>query len=267
MVEEGLQGAYLGERASSLSAAGFDHVHAAAARNKVLSKLAALAYEDDYPAEVEPMGTTTWWTLGRCVSALRVGPGATLVDLACGRGGPGLWLARATGADLVGIDWSQVAIIDARQRTGDFLPTGRARFEVGDLEDSGLPGGEADAVLCLDAVLFASDRVAALREVRRLLRDDGRYVFTATEAASADDASSVTAWRPLLAAAGLALESKEEVPRYTERLRRMYRLWLDNLEMIKGEIGADMAATLEQEAHIAVPRLRDRRQFLFVARP
>lgn len=42
--------------------------------------------------------------------ALRVGPGQKIADLGCGRGGPGQWIARATGAGLVGIDVSEVAL-------------------------------------------------------------------------------------------------------------------------------------------------------------
>jgi ubiquinone/menaquinone biosynthesis C-methylase UbiE len=267
MEHEGLQGATLGERASRLTAAGFDEVHEATARSTLLPKFAALAYGEEYPAEVRATGMTTWWILGRCISGLRVGPGDTLVDLACGQGGPGLWLARATGADLIGIDWSSVAVEDARRRAPDFVAAGRTRFAVGHLAESGLPSGEADAVLCLDALVFAPDRVAALREVRRLLRAGGRFVFSATEMPSPEDQSWVTDWQPLLAAAYLEVESKEEVPQYAERLQRMYDLWLENLQALQAELGAPMAARLEQEARTVGPTLQRRRQFLIVARP
>ena len=159
----------------------FDEEHAATGRSEVIWRLAADAYGEDYPTEVRPWGLTTWWVLGRCVSALRVGPGDVVVDLACGRGGPGLWLSRATGADLIGVDWSPVAIEEATERTRAFVPSDRARFLVGDLSASGLPGECADAVVCLDAIFFAEDRIAALREVKRILRPAGRYVFTGPE--------------------------------------------------------------------------------------
>jgi hypothetical protein len=61
---------------------------------EALSQRAGLAARrgalgEDYPTEIQPWGVTTWWVLGRCISALRVGPEQVLVDLACGRGGPG----------------------------------------------------------------------------------------------------------------------------------------------------------------------------------
>src|SRR3954454_19968092 len=43
-------------------------------------------------------------------SALRLPAEGLLVDLACGRGGPGMWIARAAGARLVGVDFSGVAV-------------------------------------------------------------------------------------------------------------------------------------------------------------
>ena len=118
MEYEGLQGASLGERANRLTAAAFDEVHVATAKSTLLRELAVLAYGDEYPAEVAPTGMTTWWILGRCIAGLRVGPGQRLVDLACGSGGPGLWLARASGADLVGGAWSPVAVQRSGRRRG-----------------------------------------------------------------------------------------------------------------------------------------------------
>lgn len=67
------------------------------------------------------------------VSGLRVGAGQRLLDLACGRGGVGLWLARATGAQLTGVDWSPVVVREATARAPEFVPAQRASFAVGDL--------------------------------------------------------------------------------------------------------------------------------------
>jgi len=51
-------------------------------------------------------------------------PGQTLVDLGCGRGGPGLWLAREAGALLIGVDFSPVAADQATHRAVLFGLTG-----------------------------------------------------------------------------------------------------------------------------------------------
>jgi ubiquinone/menaquinone biosynthesis C-methylase UbiE len=249
-----------------ISAETFDDGFASMAGSDLLWQLAAEAYGEEYPAEVQPWGMTTWWTLGRCVSSLRIGPGQLLVDLACGRGGPGLWLSRATGADLVGVDWSQVAVDTATARAPAFVPDGGARYVVGDLAATGLPDHSADAALCLDAVFFAEDRVAALREVRRLLRPAGRYVFTADEVDPPTEPRHVDDWRRLLDAAGLELESKEEIPRFREHLGRMYELWLEHLDQLAAEYGPERAERLELEARSVGPTLDTRRPLFVVAR-
>jgi len=203
MDDRSLPGALSGPPPTPISSAGFDQAHSVTARSELVWRLAAQAYGEDYPAEVQPWGMTTFWVLGRCVSGLRVGPGHLLVDLACGRGGPGLWLARATGASLIGVDWSPVGVEAASARASHFVPADRARFIVGDLAVSGLPDESADAVVCLDSIFFAADRIAALREVHRLLRPAGRYVFTAPEVRTPTQPFHVPDWTPLLEAAGL----------------------------------------------------------------
>jgi ubiquinone/menaquinone biosynthesis C-methylase UbiE len=244
---------------------GFDLVHEMTAQSELIWKLSAQAYGADYPAEVRPFGMTTWWVLGRFVSELRVGPGQQLVDLACGRGGPGLWLARATGANLIGVDWARAAVESARSRARDFVPDGRARFEVGDLTATGLPDDSADAVTCVDAIFFAVDRIAAFAEVARILRPGGRFVFTADEDDS-DRRSGVPDWSPIALAGGMVIERKEEVPRFAEQLQRMYSLWLDNLDALRAELGEEAARDLEDEANTVGPTLRNRTALIMTAR-
>jgi ubiquinone/menaquinone biosynthesis C-methylase UbiE len=243
----------------------FDQDHGVTARSTLLWRLAAEAYGPEYPAEIEPWGMTTWWVLGQCIAGLRVGPGQTLLDMGCGRGGPGLWLARATGGALIGVDWSPVAVEASRRGAEAFVPSGRARFVVGDLAATGLSDGIADGVVCLDAVFFATDRIAALTEVHRLLRPGGRYVFTAAEVPSPRRPFDVPDWTPLLDVAGLRVESKEEVPQFAEHVGRMYELWLANLDVLRAEIGDDAAGQLEDEALTVGARLSERKHLLVVA--
>lgn len=82
---------------------------------------------------------------------LRLKPADTLLDLACGRAGYGLAIARGSGATLVGIDVSAAALAQAREQAARLGITD-ARFGVGDLIASGLPDACADAVLCTDAI-------------------------------------------------------------------------------------------------------------------
>ena len=69
---------------------------------------------DEYPGDVAPFSFITRSVLTETVTTLNLSPGRVLVDLACGTGGPGLWLARESGAELIGIDWSPEAIRQAK---------------------------------------------------------------------------------------------------------------------------------------------------------
>jgi SAM-dependent methyltransferase len=250
----------------SLTPSDFDLDHGVSANSELIWRLAAQAYGGDYPSEIQPWGYTTWWVLGRAICGLKVGPGQTLVDLGCGRGKPGLWLSRATGAGLVGIDWSPVAVRIATDLSAEFVPASRARFLIGDLAASGLENDVADAVVCFDAIFFAEDRIAALSEICRILRPGGRFVFTADEMIEAQQTSDVTDWTQLISAAGLEVESKDEIPRAAEQHSTLYQLWLANLDALRADIGQPAADSLRDEAMTVGPTLSNRRACLVVGR-
>src|SRR5207302_3350245 len=83
-----------------------DLFHQARATGGLLAELYAEAFGDEYPDLVDPSSSCTWSVLADMIAGLRLRPGGLLVDLGCGRGGTGLWLARACSARLVGIDLS-----------------------------------------------------------------------------------------------------------------------------------------------------------------
>jgi SAM-dependent methyltransferase len=138
------------------------------------------------PAHLLSTSLLTWAGIAEVTEALRVPPGGTLLDLACGRGGYGLEIAARTGARLVGVDFSAEAVRQARQQAGQLDRT--AGYAVADLAATGLGTGAADAVLCVDAIQFAPEPAAAYRELRRVLAPAGRAVLTCWEALDpADD--------------------------------------------------------------------------------
>jgi SAM-dependent methyltransferase len=127
----------------------------------------------------------SWEGIAEVVTALRLPPSGLLVDLACGRGGYGLEIAARTGASLVGVDFSAEALRQARELARQ---RGRAAdFRVGDLAATGLDGGSADAVMCVDAIQFAGRPAAAYQELQRLLAPGGRVVLTGWEAVDRND--------------------------------------------------------------------------------
>jgi SAM-dependent methyltransferase len=168
------------------------------------------------PAEAIPEITTE----------LRLTPGDTLADLACGRAGYGLTIAKSTGARLAGIDVSAEALSAAREQAAR-LGVPNARFSVGNLTATGLPDGCADAVLCTDSIQFPDEPPAAYREVRRVLKPGGRVALTCWECVDREDERLSPRLRRVDLAAGLLAAGFTEVevrerPAWRERERRIW---------------------------------------------
>jgi ubiquinone/menaquinone biosynthesis C-methylase UbiE len=143
---------------------------------------------------------------------------------------------------------TESAMYGTCSRACRFVPPGRVRFVVGTLQATGLDDGELDAAVCLDAIFFAPDRIAALREVRRVLRPGGRFLFTADEQARPELPHHVPDWTPLVETVELDIEAKEIVPWFASRSKRLYALWLEHLDQIRTMHGDHTAAMMEQEA-------------------
>jgi SAM-dependent methyltransferase len=103
------------------------------------------------------------------VDAIRrtgIRPGSAVIDVGCGPGGF-CRLAAETGAPIVGIDASEALVEIARER----VPS--ARFDVGDMQFLPYEDDSFDVVTGFNSFQYAADRVAALREARRVARTRG----------------------------------------------------------------------------------------------
>ncbi|WP_375792265.1 class I SAM-dependent methyltransferase [Streptomyces rhizosphaericus] len=200
--------------------------------------------------------------------ALRLRPDDLLVDLGCGRGGPGLWLARATSARLVGVDHSQQAIEIATVRATSFVPNGMARFQIGTFEDTGLPDSCANGVVSMDALPWASDRDAALRELRRILRPRARAVFTGSDRLPGHPtfASETPTWRDRILDAGLEIELDLERTEAGPQWQRLYEAWQEHEAEMRADIGDIQTENMLEEARTVGPLLPYMRLGLFVVR-
>jgi SAM-dependent methyltransferase len=243
----------------------FHTARAARGRESLTTRLHAEAFGADYPAEVDPASSCSWRVLGGMVRELRLRPGQTLVDLGCGNGGTGLWLARALNARLIGVDISTVAVGIAGERAADFVPEGRAEFRNGTFEHTGLPDACADGAVSMDALPFTTDRTAALRELRRILRPGARAVFTGNLLLPGHPQLSPgrPGWREHAAEAGLEWESAEERPEEPALWERLYDLWEQHQDELRAEVGDEATEAMLQEARTVRP-LMDRRTPLLI---
>ncbi|WP_051797245.1 class I SAM-dependent methyltransferase [Catenuloplanes japonicus] len=186
-------------------------------------------YGDDYPVELQPFGFVTRTDLERIAGLLEMPAGGLLVDVGCGRGGPGVAVARTAGARLLGLDVVASAIEGAPALAASLgLPD--AEFRQGSFTGTGVSSGSADAVMSIDVLWMVLNKPAAMTETARILRPGARFVFTTWEPAYLDHTK-------LLAKAGLVVDLREETPAWHDRQRSVYERVLAATDALSAELG------------------------------
>jgi len=254
---------------ASIVAQGYDAVYEAMPRSPTLLRIWKLhAAGEDYPDDFSHISFVTLEDLRRLAGALGVSEGSTFADVACGMGGPGLWVARAAGARLAGVDFSRVAVERARERAEAVGLASSARFSVGSFADTGLETASMDAAMSVDALQYAPDKRAALREFARIVRPGrrvagatGRLAFFAFEVDAGrveglpvigDD--PVGDYRPLLEEAGFRVLTYEQTPRWRERLFAAYGAVIEAQQALREEMGEIAVAAMLSEMTLTLER-------------
>jgi ubiquinone/menaquinone biosynthesis C-methylase UbiE/ribosomal protein S18 acetylase RimI-like enzyme len=241
-------------------AAHFDRMYDALEKCPLVMEIFSQVYGSLAPDEtVLRFSFVTNRDLADCAEALRLQRGADLLDLACGRGGPGLWIARATHAKLTGLDVSRSAL---RQAAAGAPPFGLAcvpEFRRGSMTFTGLESESFDGVVSIDALFMAGDRKAAFSEISRILRPQGRLVFTTYQDKFAGAAGFPTEeeHRSLLHDAGFGVESMQETEDWEGLHRGVYGRWLQLRDQLATQMGARAAGMLAGEAAHATGKLDD----------
>jgi len=130
----------------------------------------------------EDIGQNSWLTASeqdRFLNWLQLAPGKTLLDVACGAGGPALRIAAITGCSSVGIDVHEQAVRTANLLAAQRGLADRVEFRVADAAGA-LPFADSsfDAITCIDAINHLPDRRRVLAEWTRLLKPEARLLFT-----------------------------------------------------------------------------------------
>ena len=240
-----------------LVASGYDTFYAAWGRSPTLRRIwREHVTGDDFPAAFDHISFLPLDALRTLGERLRLEPGDLLVDLACGAGGPGLWVAAETGAGLVGIDLSPVAVQRAAERavTLDIDAT----FRRGTFDDTGLETASVDALMTVDALQYAPDKRRALNEMARVLRPGGRLGMVVFEL-DAERVTGLPVWgdpvgdyRPLLDASGFDLLAYDELPGWRRLVEDGFRAVLAEQGQLAAELGEPAAAAIAAEASITL---------------
>jgi ubiquinone/menaquinone biosynthesis C-methylase UbiE len=212
----------------------------------------------DYPEEFAHISFLPLAQLRALAAGLHLAAGQVLVDLACGAGGPGLWVAKQSGARLVGRDLSPVAAQRARESAAALGMQGRAEFGQGRFEQTGIGDQSADAAMTVDALQYAPDKAKALAEAARFLRRGGRFALAAFEL-DAGRVAGLPVWddpvgdyRPLLERAGFRILSYEQIPGWQDQVAAGYGAVVAEQEALEAELGPDAASAIVLEATITL---------------
>ncbi len=236
----------------------------------------------------EDIGQNSWLTDDeylRFFNWLELKSSFNVLEVACGSGGPALFMARTIGCHIIGIDNNENGIATANKMVQEQGLDTQVRFR---LTDAGQPlpfeDEMFDSIVCIDAINHFPDRLRVLKEWFRLLKPDGRILFTdpiiitglvSNEEIAARSSIGYFLFPPfgederLLKEAGFELIRCEDV---TENEAKVSKLWRDARmkrrdDLIKIE-GEKTFEGLQQFLAIVYRLSSERRlsRFVFVAR-
>jgi ubiquinone/menaquinone biosynthesis C-methylase UbiE len=220
----------------------------------------------EYPDGLDIYSFVTVSELARIGVEVHLRAGEVLLDMACGRGGPGIWVAAHKGACLIGVDIADSAVAAAKTRA-DAAGLSVATFRVGTFDHSGLPDASVDAAMSIDALLFAPDKSAALNEFARVLRPGGRLVVTSWDYHTQPRGRppQVADHRPLLVDAGFETLAYDETRNWRETMSALDRLLMESVDELATEAGTDPDEVRRDLAEMGATLRCMIRRVLFVA--
>ena len=143
-------------------------------KEQVLAEIRRETYGED-------IGQNSWITTDEYDTFygwLHLNPGAHILEIASGSGGPALYLAKKFKCHITGLDINEEGIKTANQQALDAKITA-AKFQFADVNQR-LPFNNEtfDAVMCMDSANHFGDRLGLLKEWRRVLKTGRRILFT-----------------------------------------------------------------------------------------
>jgi len=128
----------------------------------------------------EDIGQNSWLTANeqdRFLEWLDLYPGKTLLDIACGAGGPALRIATITGCSVAGVDVHEQAVATANALAAQRGLAARVQFWAADASGQlPFPDSNFDAMTCIDAINHLPDRPRVLAVWAGLLKPGAQWL-------------------------------------------------------------------------------------------
>lgn len=157
-----------------------DHYRATGLVERLKAALATFGPEDQRLTPQQLAALDQFHTRGLAATAdlaslAGITAGMSVLDVGSGIGGPARFLAATHGCRITGIDLSEAFVDAARYLTGRTGQGGQVSFELASALD--LPFGDAcfNIVLLQHVAMNIADRARLYREIRRVLRPDGKF--------------------------------------------------------------------------------------------
>jgi ubiquinone/menaquinone biosynthesis C-methylase UbiE len=241
----------------------FDDVYEGQSESETFRAIFREYFGEEYEPELDHCGFVTKTDLKHFARYVDLQRNGRLVDLACGSGGAGLWVARETGASLVGVDISPVAVEQARERIPVFGLQGRAEFRAADFARTGLPDDSFDAAMSVDALFLVQDKLGSVQETARILKPGARFVCTTWEV---DRPGYLGDYHPILEKGGFVVETYEETEGWKERQVAVYSRIVEERETLIREMGEASALIWVNGAKFELSMIDSMKRIMFVAR-
>jgi ubiquinone/menaquinone biosynthesis C-methylase UbiE len=153
-------------------------------------------------------------------------PGQTILDLGCGIGGPGRFLADRFGCSVLGVDLLPLRIEVAQALAELTATTDRVAYQVADATDLDLADSLFAQVWMLDVSMHIRDKRALFGEIARVLQPDGLLVM------HEQTGPLPASMRPLMRQAPYVAPSLPQLIRYIETAGLQLLTWRDTTPVV-----------------------------------
>jgi sarcosine/dimethylglycine N-methyltransferase len=157
-----------------------DHYRATGLTERLKTALSTLGTEDQWPTPQQLGALDQFHTRGLAATAeLAKVAGITadmsVLDVGAGIGGPARFVAAACGCRVTGVDLSEPFVDAARYLTERAGQSGQVSFQTASALELPFDNGRFDVALLQHVAMNIADRARLYRELRRVLKQGGRF--------------------------------------------------------------------------------------------